>query len=124
MFSALPLIWDAAQQIEVYFQALSVDEFVQRNESKFALISVKKNEIESLFQLFKEKDVTFVAILSCYLERLLFDLYFLKSKGDGNLLLLPLMKDLLVTREIAEEFGEDLLFLLTIFVGPPTGINW
>lgn len=131
--SALPTIFQASSCIHNYYRALSVNQFKRVYSQTIPLISyfTDSTSLEVLYQLYQDEDLVVVQILSSFIERLLGDLFMFKVK-DSLLVNTPkeslpdcprMMKDLLVTKELEAVFGEDFLFLLHIFLGPPTGLN-
>jgi hypothetical protein len=66
-------------------------------------------------------------MLFVYLERFLRDCFIdhMVKNGDArqSIVVPRLLRELLLTSQMESIFGEDIIFLLRLLIGPPTGFN-
>uniref|UniRef100_A0A6B2L0F7 DUF4209 domain-containing protein n=1 Tax=Arcella intermedia TaxID=1963864 RepID=A0A6B2L0F7_9EUKA len=77
-------------------------------------------EIIRAYLVYKQSPLHSFAVLSSFFERFLCDVLNTVAPGKE---VPKLLKEVLQTEELSSFFGEDLLYLVKIMVGPPQGLN-
>ncbi|NXI80571.1 EMARD protein, partial [Rhipidura dahli] len=118
---SIRLLGPVCESVYLYFKSLTKEQFVIQYASWFHWTNCTEVFLE-VFDVLQYTQATEVALglmkLTSCLERALGDVYLLKGNDCPFLL-----RDLLVSDQLADIFGQAVMNVLRVFIGSPHGLN-